>query len=528
MMKIRSRSLVSIWASTIAVLLALGAQAQQPKQGGRLTAVYSGETHTLFAPGGGGGNPLMVSTKIIERLVRLESDLGFTGQLAESWSIEDGGKSYVFKLRRNATWHDGKPFTAEDAAFNALDHWRKFAGNPALRSIASAEIVDTHTLRIGYAKPTPEFLVLASLSGSEAQMVPKHLYATGEIAQNPANNAPIGTGPFKFKEWRRGSHVELVRNESYWDAGKPHLDSLIIRYLQDPASRAAAFEVGEVDLGVSSPFSTADMQRLSRDKKYLATDGGGLQEFMVVEFNTRNPILADRRVRQAIAHAVDRSFVVETLMSGFGRPGTGTVSDVYKIFYNADVPRYAPDAKRAAALLDEAGHPRKAGGVRFELKLVVGPWYPENTRTASYLQQSLGDVGIKVAIVTPDRAGAIKQIYSDYDFDLSISNNVSYADPLQRSVMLFTTANIIKTPFRNASGYSNPVLDKLVDDAANEMDATRRVDMLRRVQMIVAEDLPVLVMAYKRNMNFARDYVRAHSNRPEWMYDSWKDVWLDK
>lgn len=529
MMRLHRRNIVAgagAFAVAAGTLTRPQGQAAAQQRGGILTVVYTSETHTIFAPGGGGGNPLLVSTKILERLVRDDGER-FTGQLAERWESAPDGRSYVFHLRRAAKWHDDVPFTADDVVFNALEHWRKVAGNPSLRAITAAEAIDAHTVRITFGQPTPETLALASLGGTETQVIPKHLYAEGDMRQNPRNNAPIGTGPFKFKEWRRGSHVELVRNESYWDAGAPLLDGIVIRYLQDPQARAAAFEAGEVLLGVGSPFPAAEMRRLAGTGRFDSTDRGGLQEFMVVEMNTRNAMLADKRVRQAISHAIDRNFVVDVAMNGFGRHATGTVSDAYPRFHDKTVPIFAFDPKRAEALLDEAGHKRPSrNATRFELRIVAAPWYPENLRTGQYIQQALGDVGIKATIVTPDRAGAIRDIYQSYAFDLSVSNNVSYADPLMRSTMLYTTENITGTAFRNASGYSNPEVDRLVAEAGRELDQAKRVALLHRVQKITAEDLPVLVLAYKQNMTFANRRVQAHSNRPEWMYDSWKDVWL--
>ena len=506
----------------------LSPQVYSQQSGGLLTVVYTVETNAVFAPGGGGGNPLLVSTKVLERLVRLEENGSFSPQLAERWETSKDLKNFTFHLRRNAAWHDGKPFTAADAVFNVLSHWKAFSGNPALRSIATARALDDHTLVIGYDKPMPLFLVLASVGGSEGQVIPRHIYDGSDIRTNPANSNPIGTGPFRFKEWRRGSHVELVKNPNYWEAGKPYLDGIVIRYLQDPAARAAAFEAGEILLGLSSPFSAADLERIPRDSRFVATDAGGLQEYMALEMNPRHSVLRDRRVRQAIAYAINRKFVIDTLMNGFGVQAKGTVAPIYKNFYNDKAPDYAYDPARAEALLDEAGQRRQGGGPRFTLKLVIGPWYPENIRMGPYLKQALEQVGIAVDLQTPDRAGAIRQIYTDYDFHLSISNNVSYADPLMRSTMVYTTDNITKTPFRNASGYSNPALDNLVSSASVETDATKRRAMLDDVQRIAAEDVPVLVIAYKRNMTIASKSVKNHSLRPEWMYDSWKDVWLQR
>ncbi len=503
------------------------AQGTTPRRGGVLTVVYSTETQTIFAPGGGGGNPLLVSTKILERLLRDDGE-GFSGQLAERWEMQPDGRAILFHLRRNATWHDGTPFTAEDVVFNAVEHWKPIAGNPTLRAITGARAIDAYTVVIEFAQPTAETLALASLGGTETQIIPRHLYAGTDLRTNPRNNAPIGTGPFRFREWRRGSHVELVRNDTYWEAGQPLLDGIVVRYLQDPQARSAAFEAGEAQLGVGSPFPAPEMRRLMQTGRFSSTDRGGLQEFMVVEMNTRTPQLADKRVRQAIAHAIDRNFVVDVAMNGFGRAGLGTVADVYPRFFTRDVPIFAFDPRRAEALLDEAGlrRPRR-GAPRFELRLVAAPWYAENVRTGQYIQQALEDVGIKANLTSPDRAGSIRTIYTEYAFDLAISNNVSYSDPLMRSTMLYTTTNITGTAFRNSSGYSNPEVDRLVDEAAKETDATRRRDLLHRVQRITAEDLPVLVLAYKQNMTFAQRRVQNHSARPEWMYDTWKDLWLE-
>jgi ABC-type dipeptide transport system, periplasmic component len=509
--------------------LAVGpAAAEEPQRGGVITAVYGAETQALFAPGGGGGNPLLVSSKILERLVRLEADLSFSGQLAESWTGSADGLSYTFKLRRNVTWHDGKPFTAADIVFNAKDHWRVVAGNPALRGIKDAHAADDYTVTIEFNSPTPESLILATLAGPEAQVIAKHLYEGTELQNNPLNNTPIGTGPFKYVEWVRGSHVELARNENYWDAGLPYLDKIFIRYLQEPSARANAFEVGEVNLGVGSPFPPADMQRFIDAGTYDVTDRGGIQEFMVMEMNNRKPILSDVRVRRAIAHAIDQQFVADVLVNGFARPAVGPVSDVYTTVFNPDVARYEFDPDKARQLLDEAGYPGEGGKPRFELKVVAGPWYAENGRMASYVKQALEEVGISVKLETPDRAGALRMIYQEYDFDLSISNNTSYVDPLMRSIVPYTTVNITGTPFRNSSGYSNPKLDAIVDQAAVELDPAKRVDLLKQFQAIALEDLPVRVMVYKRNMTLAHGNVRNHASRPEWIFDSWKDVWIAK
>ena len=383
-----------------------------------------------------------------------------------------------------------------------------------------------HVIEISYDDPTPEFTTLASLAGSGGLVIPQHLYQDTELTQNPYNNKPVGTGPFKFKEWVRGSHVEFLRNEDYWDAPLPYLDKLIIRYIQDRGARAAAMEAGEVQVGVSTPLSRQDINRLKAMPRFEVSGRGALAEFMNVEMNLSNPILANAKVRQAIVRSLDRSFVAKTLMRGLGTVAHGPIAP-WQPFYNADVQTsYTLDLARARALLDAAGYPEKSGG-RFTLRVVVTPWYEENIQMGSVIRQQLGRIGVKVQLQTPDRSAAIRQIYVDREFDIAVSNNVSYMDPVLRTTLLYTTENIGR-PFGNASGYSNPDVDRIAQGMLFETDTARRTAMANELQRIVSEDIPIFPVAWKGNVMIYDRSVHNVTVRPEVQYDSWKDMWIDK
>jgi peptide/nickel transport system substrate-binding protein len=193
-----------------------------------------------------------------------------------------------------------------------------------------------------------------------------------DVATPPGPNLLVGTGPFIFKEWVRGSHAVLERNPNYWDKPKPYLDRVIIRFMPDAAARAAAFESGDLDLGGSAPVPLADLPRFeanpkfSIDRRNFAYTGQQHQIF----FNLETPELKDRRVRLAIAHSLDLQRIVDTVFYGNAMVSPSPVSVALKPFYDPTVKARAFDPALAEKLLDEAGMPKKADGMRLRLRLL--------------------------------------------------------------------------------------------------------------------------------------------------------------
>ena len=503
---------------------------REPERGGTLVVVWQLEPHTLYSAAGGGSSPLLVNTKILERLVRQRDADSFDPELAESWESSEGGLVQTFHLRRNVRWHDGTPFTSADVRFTLVDVIRPLTSGAMMRSLASVETPDEHTVVLRFPRPVPEFFLLAGLASGGLSILPRHVYEGTELSKNPANNAPVGTGPFRFGEWKRGSHIELVRNDDYWGDGQPYLDRIIVRYIRDPGARAAAMEAGELHLAVSNPFPPPEIRRIGALPGF-AIDTRGYETSkwqMVLEMNLRHPILAQRAVRRAIAHTIDRDFIVNTIYYGFGRPAVGPVPIEQQRFHANGLPQYAHDPTRAAALLDEAGYPLRPDGTRFSLRLLAAPWFAENIKTGHYIKQALGDIGVAIELEVPDRAGAIRQIYSDYDFDLSISNAIAGADPVLTTTIWYTTEGIVKgAAFRNASGYSNPVMDQIVERAGIERDEGVRVDLLHQFQRLALSDVPILHLVELEMANVVRTTVHNHSYTSQWMFDSWKELWIE-
>ncbi|WP_453959297.1 ABC transporter substrate-binding protein [Amorphus suaedae] len=501
-----------------------------PKSGGTLVATWGGfEPQAVFVPGGGGSSPTFSSTKILEPLLTQDSDLAFHPALALSVEPSADFLSYVVKIRPGVTWHDGKPLTVDDVVFSAEQYWKPIVAGAALKYFTGAKVTGEDEVTLSFSQPTPEFFMKSILSS--VLVVPKHVYEGSEMATNPANNAPIGTGPFKFKEWVRGSHIELAKNEDYWDEGKPYLDALVLRYWRDAASRAAAMEAGELQIGVFNPIPAPDIDRLVDTGNFVASTEGYLaaEWASTIEFNSRNPIVSDVKVREAVLHAIDKELIGDVVYFGRAKAGTSFVSSVNKKFYDPELTQYDFDPEKAKELLDEAGYPEKDGGKRFTVRLLAAGWFEENGKIGQFVKQALEDVGIGVELSVPDRATSIKGIYTDYDYDIALSN---YAAPLElvpKQTQYVTTDGIVKgAAFRNANGYSNPELDKVVEQLAAEIDDAKRVELAHQFQQILAKDLPITVVVEIQSTTVANKEVKGYEGKADVMADSWSSLWLDK
>ena len=501
-----------------------------PKRGGTLVATWGGgEPQACYVPAGGGSSPIFSSSKLFERLARHAMNGGVQGVLAESWKPSADFKLYTIKIRRGVKFHDGKDMTVDDVVYSIGEIWKKYAAASAMTDFVSVEALDADTVIVKYSKPTPEFFFASTLCGPVAYIVPKHVYAGSDPITNPANNAPIGTGPWKFEEWVRGSHFEYVKNDSYWQKDLPYLDRLIIRYVRDPAGRAAAMETGAIHIGVFNPIAPPDIKRLTATGKFVATSKGYEESVwsVTLECNMRNPVFAKREVRHAMFHAIDRSFIAKTVFYGYARPGTGPIYSPNKAFFTADTYKIPFDPKKAAALLDAAGFPKKADGKRFSLNLLAAGWFPENGKIGAYVKQALEDVGVAINLSVPDRPTSIKRIYTDYDFDLAISNQANQSEPVPATTQYFTTDGIQKgVPIRNASGYSNPEVDALVAKIKIETDSAKRKELVVKFQKIVALEAPLLPLVELESITVASTRVQNHSNDPDYLAASWADIWL--
>ena len=520
--------------ATLCAVIALvpaGAGAQEPTRGGTLTMVVQPEPPTLVSAFNSAGPIGVVSTKILEGLLSYDFDMNPRPVLAETWKVSPDGKTITFNLRKGVKWHDGKEFTSADVQFSAMKVWKELhpRGRSTFAKLTAVETPSPSVAVFKLSEASP--YLMSALSSYEGQILPKHLYEGTDIAQSPWNSKPVGTGPFVFKEWQKGNFILLERNANYWDRGRPYLDKIVLRIIPDASARAAAFETGEVQLGGFSPVPLNDVKRLEATGKFdLETQGYEyLAPMFLLEFNLRNRFLQDKRVRQAVAHAIDSNVVVRTIWFGFGKPATGPVPSVLTQFYTPNVAKYPFDPKRAEQLLDEAGFKRGSDGRRFRIVHDFLPYGADYQRTAEYVKQALGKVGIDVEIRSHDTAAFLKRVYTDNDFDLTSNFFYALPDPTIGVQRIYWSRNIKKgVPFSNGTGYSNPEMDKVIEAAQIEHDRKKRKDLVNRLQAIAQDDVPVLDLFEVRFFTLANKRVQNHTTSAEGVYGSFSGVWLKR
>jgi peptide/nickel transport system substrate-binding protein len=514
-----------------ALLLALvtTAVAEEPRRGGILTMTLSPEPVSLNSAADPSNAAALVSTKVLEGLLGYDFDLNPVPRLATSWLVAPDGRSITFRLRPGVKWHDGADFTSADVAFSLMQVWKVLhpRGRASFAAVTQVETPDPLIAVLRLSAPAPA--LLAALSAFEAPVLPKHVYAGAEIAGHPRNVAPIGTGPFRFKDWRRGQAILLERNPDYWDRGKPYLEGIEFRILTGGTNRASAFETGEALIGAFNPVPLNEVERLDK-LPHLDIETRGyeaLAPMYLAQLNLRNRQLADKRVRQALAHAVDRTALARNVWFGFAVPATGPVPSSQRQWYEEDVPRYAFDPKRAEQLLDEAGLARGSDGKRFKLVLDYLPLGADHRRTAEFLRQQLARVGIEAEVRDQDLPSFVRRVYTDGDFDLALGYFYALADPTLGLQRLYWSKGAFRdAPFGNASRYANAEMDRVLEAIQSESEPLLRRALIGRMQRLAQEDLPTIDLFELRFFTLYNRRVRSHTVDAEGPCGNFAETWL--
>ncbi|ODT14505.1 MAG: hypothetical protein ABS35_34500 [Kaistia sp. SCN 65-12] len=506
------------------------AQAEEPVRGGSATFIMSPAPQILTSAITTAGAEQVVSSKISDSLFTYDYDLNPKPLLAEGYTVSDDGLRVTINLRKGVKWHDGKEFTSEDVAFTTMEVWKVLhgRGRTIFGNVTAVETPDPYTAIFVLSKPSPG--MLKSLAAQQAQILPAHLYKGTDIATNPANLKPIGTGPFKFVSFAPGDNLVLERNPDYWDTGKPYLDKLIFRFIPDAATRASAIESGEAQIAPQNLVPMADLERLGATGEFdITTKGYEFQnEMEMIEFNLDDPVMKDKRVRQAIAHAIDRDWLVENIFFGYGKSAeTPLHQQLTELFDATDVPQYAFDPEKAKALLDEAGYKPDANGIRLKLTVDPLPYGEHQASIAAYMREAFREVGIDLTVRAQDFAGFVKRVYTDRDFQFTVNLLTGGSDPTIGTQRTFWSQSFKPgVGFSNGSHYVNPEMDKLLETAASEMDAAKRKAEYHDFQKLAMEDLPVFPLVAVESTTIASKRLKNHTIDANGTYSNFANVYL--
>lgn len=519
-------------ALLIVVLLVAGSTAvaapADPQRGGSAVVAIGGDPETLNLGITTGYAVGAVAASIFSGLVWVDARGEIQPGLATSWTISSDGLSYVFELRRGVKWHDGRAFSAADVKFTMEQVTGLYHGRfrPAFLNFESVTVASPNSLKITLKRPYAPLLRL--LTVFDCPILPRHIYQGEDVTRHSRNNDPVGTGPFKFREWVRGDRLVLERNDAYWDP--VYLDRLIFRIIPGAALRVTALEVGEVDMVADFYLPKTDVDRLKRNPNVRLRLGQPIPSMGFVFINTRRAPLDNPKVRRALALSINRVQIVTQAMGNLARPARGPFGDGFRWAFSieSDYNRLYPySVERANALLDEAGLPRGAGGERpVRLRIVYDAARAPLAAAAAIIRDNLRAVGITVDLQPMDRAVMIDRVYTRPDYELTVQTFTSGGDPAIGYHRIYASA-APGTPFVNATGYSNPEVDALLSRAAEVPDRAARGKIYAQAAKILAADLPTLMLFDEIGVDAARTSLRGVWTGAE-ARDRWDAVWVQK
>jgi len=403
----------------------------------------------------------VVYANLFEGLTRIDENGAVNPGLAEDWTISDDGLTYTFRLRANVKFHDGTAMDSADVKFS-LDRARAADSTNAQKglfdSIASVETPDAQTVVVKLSRP--EGLFLWNMGWGDAVIV------APESAE--ANKtAPVGTGPFKFVEWKKADSVKLAAWDGYWGA-QPALKTVTFKFVSDPAAQVAGLLAGDIDAipNVGAPES---LERFKADPDFVVTVGNTEGE-TILAMNHRRETLADPRVRRAVSLAIDRQAIIDGAMFGYGTP-IGSHFAPHHAAYVDLTRMYAHDLAKARELMAEAGYP---DGFKAVMKLPP-PSYAR--RGGEIIAAQLAEIGISVEIVPVEWAQWLSDVFKgEHDFDFTI---VSHTEPLDIGIYARDDYYF---------GYKSPAFNAVIDELKGTADEAARAALYGKAQKILALD----------------------------------------
>ena len=477
-------------AAAVVATMPFATFAEEPKRGGTLVmAIQSTPRHLNPAvqSGTATGQP---GTQLFAAPLRYDD--GWTPQpyLAESWSVSNDGLAVTLNLVKGATFHDGQPITSEDVAFSVEVVKAHHPFKSMFAPVEEVATPDEHTAILKLSRPHPALML--AMSSQLLSIIPKHIYGDGQDPKTHPRNTEnvVGSGPFKLVEFERDQHIILERYENFFIKDRPYLDKIVMRIIKDGSARTIALDSGELLLS-GFEQTPRDLNRLKKNED-LEVNGDGyaaIGSIVWLAFNTKDGKTADQAVRQAIAYAVDRKFILKALMLGTTQEAKTGIHPGSP-FYDDGVEGYELDLDKANKLLDDAGYARGGDGMRFKLTVDYG-WATVKPY-AEYLKPQLKKIGIDVTVRASADFPTWSKRISNHEFDMTLDNVFNWGDPVIGVHRTYSSDNIKKgVIWSNTQQYSNPRVDELMALAGSTYDLDERKKYYAEFQQILAEELPI-------------------------------------
>jgi peptide/nickel transport system substrate-binding protein len=475
---------------------------QQPAaaSGGTVTVAYAPEPDTLNVY----STHLLgdVEAAVVEGLLIPNGKMQYVPVLAQrvptlqngDIKLISGGQKMdiTYHLRPGVKWSDGQPLTSADVLFT----WQAL-GNPkflaeskeGVDDVESISTPDALTAVVHYKRVNADFANTLFTFG----LFPKHALQGKDLnTYQGYNRKPLGTGPFMVQEWSSAQYITLVRNPHYWRPGQPYLDKLIFKIVPDSNTQVQQLQTGEANFVQNVPYAKVSQVKSMSGIEVVA---GKLNSWLNLNFNFKVPGLNDLAVRQAFAYGIDKKAICEQALFGLPSPIKGVIQPVSP-YYNPNVPDYAYSPAKAKTLLDAAGWRlgsdgvRAKNGVRLAFNFTTYSDNADYVRVQQIIMAEMQQVGISLTAQNGPASTVSGKMYQG-EYQINLHRWILAAGP--SITMLFASDQIPPTGL-NESYYRNPALDKLLHQSDTVLDFAKRKALLDQAQVIIAHDLPTIVI----------------------------------
>ena len=472
-------------------------------------------------------------TMISDNLLRIDKDGKVAPSMAEKYEVSDDGLTWTFHLRDGLKWSDGSDFKADDFVYSwqrmvdpevaapyaetvlgMVDGYKDAIGNPDAdgnttttpdRTKLKVEAPDDKTLVVHMSHPTPYFDRLATFAALSP--VKKDVVEANPDGWSLDPKTYVSTGPFKLTEWKQGSHILVTKNEYYWNKDAVKLDGIKCLLMQDQNAAFSAYESGEASMIKDYPVQ--EVTTMQKRPDYKSSPKLGIS---YIDVNNDLDEFKDPKVREALALALDRKYMADTITAGINSPATGfiptgvvdwdgsawadNITDK-SVYYDND--NFDANLAKAKELLKEAGHENGAGLPTMSYTTNDAGF---NKKVAEYLQQAWKELGINVEVNIVEWKSFIPQRRSG-NYQIARDGWVmDYNDPSNLLECAYSTNG------NNSSRYKNPEYDALLDKAANETDAKTRFGYLHQAEELLLKDTGVIPLMYQNETYLQKDNIK--------------------
>ncbi|MFA6823118.1 MAG: peptide-binding protein, partial [Geobacter sp.] len=399
------------------------------------------------------------------------------------------GLTITFRLRRNVRWHDGAPFTARDVLYTyrvIIDPKTPTAYSEDFKQVASVTAPDPFTVVVRYRAP-----FAPALASWGTAILPAHLLEGQEITKSPLARKPVGTGPFRFKEWVSGQKIALEANPDYFE-GRPYLDRYVYRVIPDTSTMYMELKAGGVDMMGLTPVQYARQTDTDSFRGAFNKYRYPSSSYLYLGYNLRHPLFKDVRIRRAMTAAINKDELIQGVLFGMGQKAHGPIVPG-RWAHHAGVRDIPHDLAYARQLLAEVGWLPGQGGILhkdgkpLQFTILTNQGNQQRLMTAQIIQQRLLQVGIDVRIRVVEWAAFLKEFIDKGNFEVVLLAWMTSQDPDMYDIW---HSSKTKPGELNFIGYNNPQVDRLLEEGRSTFDLERRKRAYFRIQEILAEEQP--------------------------------------